>query len=306
MVGATRYCMACGTPHPDRAKYCSRCGQSLLNEELSQPSDPQKSDQHRPTLPVSMVESAASNMATGDEFSVLPPTTVPAEQPAVSSPTEAASVPMTYGESLSAAWLWTWRYWLFSGFISGVAWLFFFVVVFSGLGTTSQAGSGGARVLAVTAVIVIVAAEIFSFTVLPVMVIRMMLEKQYKNFHFRVRWHGVTERTSTTLLLREVIPIAWFLFWRSTAIVGLLFAASYGAVAYLVSHGSHEVDQESLNTVFTAIGGWIALLGVQPWVVRMMMRKRFRGCGVDLVHGRAATQVDKTRRPPFWKDDRSG
>lgn len=36
MADGTRYCMACGTPHPGHAKYCVKCGQVLANELLGE------------------------------------------------------------------------------------------------------------------------------------------------------------------------------------------------------------------------------------------------------------------------------
>ena len=122
-------------------------------------------------------------------------------------------------------------------------------------------------------------ALVLIFIIYPVL-LRMMMDKDFKGFVLEiVRPEG--GEGELTLAYPESLRAGWLLIWRSTALsvlCGAIPGFIIGIVGYLLG-----TSESAIQVVALFLLAPIHIFLVTPWVVRMMMRKQFRGFRLQIV-----------------------
>lgn len=181
---------------------------------------------------------------------------------------------MTYRESVCAGWLLIWRG-TAGAFLVGITASLFMLVFIGLLSTVGIAIRGNAE----TAFRGLLNALVLIFIIYPVL-LRMMMDKDFKGFVLEiVRPEG--GEGELTLAYPESLRAGWLLIWRSTALsvlCGAIPGFIIGIVGYLLG-----TSESAIQVVALFLLAPIHIFLVTPWVVRMMMRKQFRGFRLQIV-----------------------
>ena len=131
------------------------------------------------------------------------------------------------------------------------------------------------------------------FIIHPVL-LRMMMDKDFKGYDLEiVRSEG--EEGELTLTYPESLRAGWLVFWRSTTL-GILYIAIPGFIIGFVGSllGATESTIQAVTVFPLAL---INIFLLVPWVVRMMMRKQFRGFRLQIVRSDTDNQLSDTWPP---------
>ena len=195
---------------------------------------------------------------------------------------------MSYQESLRAGWLLLWRG-AVGGLLVGITttlFRFVFVGLFSTFGIAIR---GNAEIVFVWLLNILVAI----FIIHPAL-LRMMMDKDFKGYDLEiVRSEG--EEGELTLTYAESLRAGWLVFWRSTAL-GILYIAIPGFIIGVVG-SLLGVSESTIQAVTVFPLALINIFLIVPWVVRMMMRKQFRGFRLQIVRSDTDKQLSDTWPP---------
>lgn len=195
---------------------------------------------------------------------------------------------MSYQESLRAGWLLLWRG-AVGGLLVGITTSLFRLVFVGLFSTVGIAIRGNAEILFVWLLNILVAI----FIIHPVL-LRMMMDKDFKGYDLEiVRSEG--EEGELTLTYPESLRAGWLVFWRSTAL-GILYIAIPGFIIGVVG-SLLGVSESTIQAVTVFPLALINIFLIVPWVVRMMMRKQFRGFRLQIVRSNTDNQLSDTWPP---------
>jgi len=113
--------------------------------------------------------------------------------------------------------------------------------------------------------------------------VRMMIAKNFRGFHFEVARCQATQQSNHALDLPrrirygEAVRVGWLFAWRSYAL-SLLFAFIIYGIQLAVS-----AESQLLSLVIFVVQALMYLFLLSPWVVRMMVRKAFQGFRIRVV-----------------------
>ena len=195
---------------------------------------------------------------------------------------------MSYQESLRAGWLLLWRG-AVGGLLVGITTSLFRLVFVGLFSTVGIAIRGNAEIVFVWLLNILVAI----FIIHPVL-LRMMMDKDFKGYDLEIVRSG-EEEGELTLTYPESLRAGWLVFWRSTAL-GILYIAIPGFIIGVVGSllGASESTIQAVTVFPLAL---INIFLLVPWVVRMMMRKQFRGFRLQIVRSDTDNQLSDTWPP---------
>ena len=184
---------------------------------------------------------------------------------------------MTYGESVRVAWLVSWRSAIIgglTGFVVGLA----FAIPALLLGVSETA----------TQVLLYCLLLPLGFFLISPWIMRMMMRKRFRGFHLQVVPSRPRDRTRMTY--RESLPVVWLLYWRfwvvgtlisGVAILPVLILA-FPAFPPAMSISQYSITRYLYGAAVVVIGTSSLVFVAYPLVVRMMMRKQFKGFRLEI------------------------